>query len=112
MEIEILKGEGGKPENKDERKKIESVRCIKELAEELAEVQETGYKLLAEKDLSSDEKEKLIDIMAAAKGGMRLTDKLLAEKSDVDKATHNKINKKADAFLAGLGSEEDKPEEE
>jgi hypothetical protein len=112
VEIEILKGEGKDKKSEKEYKKIESVRCIKELARDLAEVQETGYRLLAEGDLSDGEKDKLIDIMAAAKGGMRLTDKLLADKSDVDKATHKKIDKKADSFLAGLDLEEDKTEEE
>lgn len=112
MEIEILKGEGKKDGNKKEYRKEESVYCIKELARELAGVQETGYRLLAEADLSEAEKDKVIDIMAAAKGGMRLTDKLLADKSDVAAETHKKINKKADAFLAGLNGEEDKTEEE
>lgn len=111
MEIEILKGEH-KGENKDEYKKMESVRCIKELAENLAEVQEAGYRLLAEDDLSEGEKNSLIDVMAAAKGGMRLTDKMLAEKSDVDEATHKKIDTKADSFLAGLEGKEDTTEEE
>ena len=111
MEIEILKGER-KGTDKKEHSKEESVYCIKELARELAGVQETGYRLLAENDLSEAEKDKIIDIMAAAKGGMRLTDKLLADKSDVAEATHKKINKKADAFLAGLDGEEDKTEEE
>lgn len=111
MEIEILKGER-KGENKKEHSKEETVYCIKELARELAGVQEAGYRLLAEDDLSEGEKNSLIDIMAAAKGGMRLTDKLLADKSDVAEETHKKIDKKADAFLAGLDGEEDKTEEE
>lgn len=110
MEIEILKGEGKK--DKKEHSKEESVYCIKELARELAGVQETGYRLLAENDLSKEEENKVIDIIATAKGGMQLTDKLLASKSDVDKTTHKKIDKKADAFLEGLGTEEDKTEEE
>ena len=50
--------------------------------------------------------------MASAKGAMRITEKMLAEKSDVDEATHEKIDKKADSFLAGLGVEEDTTEEE
>jgi hypothetical protein len=112
VEIEILKGER-KGENKKEHSKEESVYCIKELARELAGVQETGYRLLAENDLSEAEKDKVIDIIATAKGGMHLTDKLLADKSDVADATHKKIDKKADAFLAGLdASEEDTTEEE
>lgn len=109
MEIEILKGEG---KGKKENSKQESVYCIKDLARELAGVQETGYRLLAENDLSEAEKEKVIDIIATAKGGMRLTDALLAKKSDVSNETHKKIDKKADAFLLGLDGEEEKPEEE
>lgn len=109
MEIEILKGEG-KKDNK-ETKKLECVHGIKELAENLGEIQENGYRLLASDELSEKEKDQLVDIMASAKGAMRLTEKMLAEKSDVDEATHKKIEKKADAFLAGFG-EEDKTEEE
>ena len=110
MEIEILKGEGKKGD-KREHSKEESVYCIKELARELAGVQETGYRLIAEGDLSEGEKDKVIDIIATAKGGMQLTDKLLADKSDVDVSTHKKIDKKADAFLAGLEGKEESEEE-
>jgi hypothetical protein len=109
VEIEILKGEG---KGKKEHSKQESVYCIKDLARELAGVQETGYRLLAENDLSEAEKEKVIDIIATAKGGMHLTDALLAKKSDVSDETHKKIDKKADAFLLGLDGEEEKSEEE
>lgn len=112
MEIEILKGEH-KGADKKEHSKEESVYCIKELARELGGVQETGYRLLAENDLSKAEEEKVIDIIAAAKGGMKLTEKLLADKSDVDETTHKRINKKADAFLSGLeGSDEEEKTEE
>lgn len=111
MEIEILKGEG-KKDKKGEEKKMECVYGIKSLTRSLGEVQEEGYRLLASDDLSDKEKDQLVDIMASAKGAMRITEKMLAEKSDVDKATHEKIDKKADAFLEGLGTEEDKTEEE
>ena len=56
--------------------------------------------------------QKVIDIIATAKGGMHLTDALLAKKSDVSDETHKKIDKKADAFLLGLDGEEEKSEEE
>lgn len=106
MEIEILKGEGKEP-NKESGKK-ECVYGIKELAHNLAEVQEVGYKLLAGDDLSEAEKDQLITVIASAKGGMKLTDKLLAEKSDVDESTHKKIDEKADAFLAGFEAKDKK----
>lgn len=110
MEIEILKGEGKK--DGKEAKKLECVHGIKELAENLGEVQENGYRLLASEDLSEKEKDQLVDIMASAKGAMRITEKMLAEKSDVSTETHKKIDEKADKFVEGLGLEEDKTEEE
>ena len=106
VEIEILKGEG-KKDGKEE-KKLRCVYEIKELAHDLGSIQETGYKILASKDLSKEEENQIVDIIASAKGAMKFVDKLIAEKSDVDTATHKKIDKKADAFLAGLG--EDKEE--
>lgn len=109
MEIEILKGEGRK--DKNEGKKLECVHGIKELAENLGEIQETGYRLLASEELSDKEKDQLVDIMASAKGAMRVTEKMLAEKSDVSEELHKKINKKADKFVEGLGLEDNTEEE-
>lgn len=113
MEIEILKGEGRKGYDKspEEEKKLECVHGIKELAENLGEVQENGYRLLASEMLSEKEKDQLVDIMASAKGAMRITEKMLAEKSDVSEERHMEIDKKADNFLAGLEGKEDKAEE-
>ena len=102
MEIEILKGEGRKEGGKDEEKKMECVHGIKSLTENLGEIQEDGYRLLASDMLSDEEKEQLTDVMAYAKGAMRITDKMLAEKSDVPEEMHKKIDEKADNFLAGL----------
>ena len=110
MEIEILKGEGKK--DKNESKKLECVYGIKAITRGLGEVQEEGYRLLASDDLSAKEKDQLVDIMASAKGAMRITEKMLAEKSDVSTEMHKKIDKKADKFVEGLGLEEDKTEEE
>lgn len=108
MEIEILKGEGRKDGGKDE-KKMECIHGIKSLTENLGEIQEDGYKLLASDMLSEEEKEQLTDVMAFAKGAMRITDKMLAEKSDVPEKMHKEIDKKADNFLAGLeGKADDK----
>lgn len=112
MEIEILKGEGKK--DTKESKKMECVYGIKGLKHNLGEFLEDGYKLLASEDLSEKEKNQLIDIMASAKGAGKILGEMLEEKSDIDKGTLKKIEKKADAFLAGLGEpeEEDKTEEE
>lgn len=112
MEIEILKGEGKK--DGKEAKKMECVYGIKSLKHNLGEFLEDGYKLLASEDLSEKEKNQLIDIMASAKGAGNILGKMLEEKSDIDKGTLKKIEKKSDAFLAGLGEEdeEDKSEEE
>ncbi len=110
MEIEILKGEGKKDDRKED-KKLECVYGIKSLTRGLGEIQEEGYKLLSSDDLSDKEKDQLVDIMASAKGAMRITEKMLAEKSDVDEETHKKIDKKADSFLAGLEGKEEKEKE-
>ena len=114
MEIEILKGDDKKFDRKgdEEGKKLECVHGIKELAENLGEIQEVGYRLLASDQLSDKEKDQLVDIMASAKGAMRVTEKMIAEKSDVSEEMHKKINKKADNFLAGLEGKEEKTEEE
>ena len=103
MEIEILKGEGKeRGDNRLEDKKKECVWGIKDITRSLGSISEEGYKLLASDMLSDEEKDQLTDVMAYAKGAMRITEKMLAEKSDVSEERHMEINRKADAFLAGL----------
>ena len=114
MEIEVLEG---KPEREDkesryEERKKECVWGIKSFTRSLGEIQEDGYKLLASDMLSEKEKDQLTDVMAYAKGAMKITEKMLAEKSDVSKERHMEIDKKADDFLAGLEGKEDMTEKE
>ncbi len=105
MEIEILKGEGRESgESRKEEKKKECVYGIKDITRSLGNISEEGYKLLASDMLSDEEKDQLTDVMAYAKGAMRITEKMLAEKSDVSEEMHKKIDEKADNFLAGLES--------
>lgn len=113
MEIEVLEGktEREDKESRSEERKKECVWGIKSLTRNLGEIQEEGYKLLASDMLSEEEKDQLTDVMAYAKGAMRITDKMLAEKSDVSKERHMEIDRKADSFLAGLEGKEDKAEE-
>ena len=111
MEIEVLEGETKKDtkESRSEEKKKECVWGIKSITRNLGEIQEDGYKLLASDMLSEEEKDQLVDIMASAKGAMKITEKMLAEKSDVSKDRHMEIDRKADEFLAGLeGKTEEK----
>lgn len=113
MEIEVLEGKPEKEnkESRSEEKKKECVWGIKSLTRNLGEIQEDGYKLLASDMLSEEEKDQLTDVMAYAKGAMKITEKMLAEKSDVSKEVHAEIDKKADSFLAGLeGKTDDKKE--
>ena len=114
VEIEVLEGKPEKEnkESRSEEKKKECVWGIKSLTRNLGEIQEDGYKLLASDMLSEAEKDQLTDVMAYAKGAMRITEKMLAEKSDVSKERHMEIDEKADNFLAGLEGKESKTSEE
>lgn len=113
MEIEVLEGKPEKEtkETRLEGKKKECVWGIKSLTRNLGEIQEEGYKLLASDMLSEEEKDQLTDVMAYAKGAMKITEKMLAEKSDVSTERHMEIDKKADAFLSGLEGKSDEEKE-
>lgn len=113
MEIEVLEGKTEKDtkETRSEEKKKECVWGIKSIIRRLGEIQEDGYKLLASDMLSEEEKDQLTDVMAYAKGAMKITDKMLAEKSDVSKERHMEIDEKADNFLAGLEGKTDEKAE-
>ena len=68
--------------------------------------------MLASDFLSEEEKDQLTDVVAYAKGAMLITKKMLAENSDVPKERHIEIEKKADAFVAGLEGEDKSEDEE
>lgn len=107
MEIEVLSER--KENKKDEKeRKEECVWGIKHISRDLGEILEEGYKLLASDHLSDEEKDQLVDIMASAKGGVKIIDKMLSEKSDIPGDTRAKIDEKADKFLAGLEGDEPK----
>lgn len=112
MEIEVLSEERKENKKGKEERKEECVWGIKHISRDLGEILDEGYKLLASKLLSDEEKDQLVDIMASAKGGMKIIDKMLAEKSDIPEGTHAKINAKADEFLAGLEGKENSEESE
>lgn len=97
MEIEILKGEKTKEDGKS-RIGYE----IKNLLEEASRFCDNAYKLATMKDLSEEDRERVISLVATSRGVKKVLGKMMGEYSDLTKSEQKKIEKEADAFADAL----------
>ena len=65
-----------------------------------------GYDILGDKKMGEKERSEFIDILANIKGAKMAAYKIMEKYSDVKKEDREKIDKKADEFVAGLGVED------
>lgn len=79
---------------------------FEEFGKKLGKLCDLGYDILGDKKIKDKEKEQFIDILANIKGAKMASYDLMAEHSKVSKADRKAIDKKADAFVAGLKIEE------
>jgi hypothetical protein len=89
---------------KDERTLGDKFECF---GKELDELLDLGYDILGDKKMGEAERSDFIDILANIKGAKTAAYKQMEKYSDVKEADRKKIDKKADAFVAGLGIKED-----
>lgn len=89
---------------KDERTLGDKFECF---GKELGELLDLGYDILGDKKMGEAERSDFIDILANIKGAKTVAYKQMEKYSDVKEADRKKIDKKADAFVAGLGIKED-----
>lgn len=97
MEIEILKGEKTKEDGKS-RIGYE-LKC---LLEEAGRFCDDAYKLATMKELSDEDRERIIGLVASARGTKKVLGKMMGDYSDLTKAEQKKIEKEADAFADAL----------
>ena len=81
---------------------------LKEFGKKLGKLCDKGYDILGDKKISEKERSEFIDILANIKGAKMATNKLTEKYSDVSAEDRQKIDRKADEFIKGLGFEEDK----
>lgn len=81
---------------------------FEEFGKKLGKLCDLGYDILSDKKMSEEERSNFIDILANIKGAKEAAYKQMEKYSDVKEADRKKIDKKADAFIKGLGLEEDK----
>jgi hypothetical protein len=73
---------------------------------ELSELCEEAFGILEGKKMDAAERNEFIEIVAAIKGAKMGAYKLMEKYSKVTPAERKKIDRKADAFVAGLGKED------
>ena len=81
---------------------------FEEFGKKLGKLCDLGYDILGDKKMGEKERSEFIDILANIKGAKMAAYKLMEKYSDVRAEDRQKIDRKADEFIKGLGLEEDK----
>ena len=79
---------------------------FEEFGKKLGKLCDLGYDILGDKKMGEKERSEFIDILANIKGAKMAAYKIMEKYSDVKKEDREKIDKKADEFVAGLGVED------
>lgn len=76
---------------------------FEEFGKKLGKLCDMGYDILGDKKMGEKERSEFIDILANIKGAKMAAYKIMEKYSDVKKEDREKIDKKADEFITGLG---------
>lgn len=76
---------------------------FEEFGKKLGKLCDLGFDILGDKKMDAKERAEFIDILANVKGAKMAAYKIMEEYSDVKKEDREKIEKKADEFVKGLG---------
>lgn len=76
---------------------------FEEFGKKLGKLCDLGFDILGDKKMDAKERAEFIDILANVKGAKMAAYKIMEKYSDVKKEDREKIDKKADEFVAGLG---------
>lgn len=79
---------------------------FEEFGKKLGKLCDLGFDILGDKKMGEKERSEFIDILANIKGAKIAAYKIMEKYSDVKKEDREKIDKKADEFVKGLGVEE------
>ena len=79
---------------------------FEEFGKKLGKLCDLGYDILEDKKMGDKERSEFIDILAKVKGAKLAAYKIMENYSDVPKSGREKIKKKADEFVEGLGIED------
>ena len=79
---------------------------FEEFGKKLGKLCDLGFDILGDKKMDSKERAEFIDILANVKGAKMAAYKIMEKYSDVKKEDREKIDKKADEFIKGLGIED------
>ena len=78
---------------------------FEEFGKKLGKLCDLGFDILGDKKMDAKERAEFIDILANVKGAKMAAYKIMEKYSDVKKEDREKIEKKADEFVKGLGIE-------
>ena len=79
---------------------------FEEFGKKLGKLCDLGFDIIGDKIMGEKERSEFIDIVANIKGAKIAAYKIMENYSDVKKEDREKIDKKADEFVKGLGVEE------
>jgi hypothetical protein len=76
---------------------------FEEFGKKLGKLCDLGFDILGDKKMGEKERSEFIDILANIKGAKMAAYKIMEKYIDVKKEDREKIDKKADEFVKGLG---------
>ena len=79
---------------------------FEEFGKKLGKLCDLGFDILGDKKMGDKERAEFIDILANVKGAKMAAYKIMEKYSDVKEEDREKIDKKADEFIKGLGIED------
>ena len=79
---------------------------FEEFGKKLGKLCDLGFDILGDKKMGEKGRSEFIDILANIKGAKMAAYKIMENYSDVKKEDREKIEKKADDFIKGLGIED------
>lgn len=79
---------------------------FEEFGKKLGKLCDLGFDILGDKKMGDKERAEFIDILANVKGAKIAAYKIMEKYSDVKKEDREKIDKKVDEFIKGLGIED------
>ena len=79
---------------------------FEEFGKKLGKLCDLGFDILGDKKMDEKERNEFMDIVANIKGAKKASYTLMEKYSDVPKDVREKIDKKSDDFVKGLGLED------
>ena len=104
-QVTIVEIEISKENSKDEKKK-EINYALEDMINDFSRIYKHGMEVLEKSDITDEEKESIITVMANAKGSKKVIGEILEKRGGISKKDKKAIETKMGSFLSGFNNKE------